>query len=696
MTISVAIPVLNGERYLEEVLAAVLAQRVSGEVELLVIDSGSRDRSLEIARAAGATVIEIAPEEFGHGRTRNLAVARSSGDLIAFLTQDSTPAGTDWLAEHLRSFELADRVGASFGPHLPRADASPLTKRLLEGFFHDFSPTGEPVVHRSGDTTYLSSNNTAIARAAWEEIPFRDIPFAEDQAMGADLLAAGWAKVYNPAARVVHSHDHGLLDGFRRYFDEYRGLRDSVGQKSEPSASRAFGIVARSVAADREYLVREEPSAAARARWTAQSVVHHTGRVVFGGLGERADLIRGPVRSLLSLDRRADGVTRRVAASGTTIHEDALRVFADGIEPLASPSPFDDSRESLDLAWIVPPYGVGSGGQAAIFRIMRDLESRGHRCSLWVHDPKGIEPHSSATLRRRMKVHYASPDSPVELGFEHWTGCDVAVATGWDTVYPVLRLPGCRARAYFVQDHEPEFFATSSQSVLAEHTYRAGLPCIASSRWLAQLLRDRYGADAAAFEYGVDSSEYHRVPDVPRRADTVLFYARDHTPRRAVELGLLALQLVLERRPNLRVVLYGTHRRIRAPFAFEQLGVESPDRLRRLYNEATVGLSLSLTNHSLIAGEMLACGLPVVELGGRACESYYGGDGSVITLAADDPRDIAGRIEGLLDDPGARRRLSRAGLEFVRERTWERSTDTVEEALRALLAERVHANLASA
>ncbi len=139
-----------------------------------------------------------------------------------------------------------------------------------------------------------------------------------------------------------------------------------------------------------------------------------------------------------------------------------------------------------------------------------------------------------------------------------------------------------------------------------------------------------------------------------------------------MELGLLALQLLLEQRPHLRVVLYGTHRAIRAPFAFEQLGVEAPDRLRRLYNEATVGLSLSLTNSSLIPGEMLACGLPVVELSGRACESIFGADGSVITLARDDPADIARKLSDLLDDPERRERLSAAGEDFVRDRTWER------------------------
>ena len=689
MTVSVAIPVLDGERYLEEVLAAVFAQRVDQELEVLVIDSGSRDRSREIARSAGATVIEIPPEEFGHGRTRNLAVERTSGDLVAFLTQDATPAHEGWLQQHVESFRLAEHVGASFGPHLPRPDASPIIKRLLLDFFHDFSPSGEPVIHRRGDATYFTNSNSCVARAAWEQIPFREIPYAEDQALGADLLAAGWAKVYNPSAGVIHSHDYGLVESFRRYFDEYRGLRDGVGQRTQASPAGVADMLRRSVAADRAYLKRTEPSKARRARWTAQSAVHHSGRLFFGGLGERADLLWAPVRGILSLDRRGDGVTHRVAPSGPLVHEDALRVFSEGVAPLSAPSPFDDAREALDLAWVVPPYGIGSGGQAAIFRIMRVLEARGHRCSLWIHDPKGIEPHSSASLRRRMTLHYTAPDAPVALGFEHWTGCDVAIATGWETVYPVLRLPGCRARAYFVQDHEPEFFATSAESVLAAHTYRSGLPCIASSRWLGRVIGERYGADVTSFQYGIETDEYFPVPDVPRRSDTILFYARDHTPRRAVELGLLALQLLLERRPNLRVVMYGTHRRIRAPFAFEQLGMEGPERLRRLYSESTVGLSLSLTNHSLIAGEMLACGLPVVELAGRACEEFYGSDGSVISLAQDDPADIAAHLAALLDDPARRALQSRAGLEFVRSRTWNAAVDPIEQALRSTLAARL-------
>ena len=139
-TVSVVIPVKDGEERLEEVLAAVVSQ---GAPELIVIDSGSRDRSREIARAAGAEVIEIPPEDFGHGRTRNLGAERSSGELICFLTQDAVPVD-GWLDAYREAFTLDERAGAAFGPHLPHPDTSPMIARELTEFFQGFAPNGQP------------------------------------------------------------------------------------------------------------------------------------------------------------------------------------------------------------------------------------------------------------------------------------------------------------------------------------------------------------------------------------------------------------------------------------------------------------------------------------------------------------------------------------------------------------------------
>ena len=137
---SVVIPVKDGERYLAELLEALAREGVE---EVLVIDSGSRDHSREVARAAGAELLEIEPREFGHGRTRNLGAARTSGELICFLTQDATPT-PGWLAAYRAAFALDERAGAAYGPHLARPETSPMIARELESFFASFSPDGKP------------------------------------------------------------------------------------------------------------------------------------------------------------------------------------------------------------------------------------------------------------------------------------------------------------------------------------------------------------------------------------------------------------------------------------------------------------------------------------------------------------------------------------------------------------------------
>ncbi len=112
-----------------------------------------------------------------------------------------------------------------------------------------------------------------------------------------------------------------------------------------------------------------------------------------------------------------------------------------------------------------------------------------------------------------------------------------------------------------------------------------------------------------------------------------------------------------------------------------------PEQLARLYSEATVGLCLSLTNFSLMPKEMLACGLPCVELAGVSAESIFGADGP-LELAPLEPVAIADALERLLDDRERWERRSREGIEFVASHTWDHATDEVEAGLRHALRER--------
>jgi glycosyltransferase involved in cell wall biosynthesis len=331
--VTVAVPVLNGGPLLDEVLGAVRAQRSDRTVELLVCDSGSTDGSVEVARRHSAQIITIARGDFAHGPTRNLLMQRAAGDVVVFLTQDATPADERWLARLLSGFELAEDVAIAHGPYRPRPQASPSVARELEHFFAEFSPNGASVVDRSTDdgtwrgvsarATFFTDANGAVARWAWERVPFPDVPYAEDRLLALRMLEAGLAKAYVPAAAVVHSHDYRSWDLFRRYFDEFRGLRETFGHVEPLSPRRTLGVLRRQVAADRAWCRDAGAGPSELDLATLRSLRHFAIRAVGSQLGSRADRLPPPVRRACSLERRAsfEPVAHDVPIDMTTVLE---------------------------------------------------------------------------------------------------------------------------------------------------------------------------------------------------------------------------------------------------------------------------------------------------------------------------------------------------------------------------------------
>jgi glycosyltransferase involved in cell wall biosynthesis len=378
---------------------------------------------------------------------------------------------------------------------------------------------------------------------------------------------------------------------------------------------------------------------------------------------------------------------------GDNLFEAAAEVWHHG--PAQLLPPLEAERSRLRIAMVIPPFLRGSGGHNTLFQLFSRLERRGHVCTVWIQDYKGRAGRVWGGVLRHDIIEYFAPiQAPVYKGFDRWHGADVVLATGWQTAHRVLRLDDCYARAYLVNDHEPEFYGRSAEQLLAADTYRHGLHCIAASPWLQDLLIERYGASADAFTLGVDRDTY-RLREVERRRDTVVYYARPETPRRAVPIGLLALAELHRRRPHVRIVLFGSERPLPAPFPYEHVGIVSPIQLSRLYSQATVGLCLSLTNFSLVPKEMLACGLPCVEVAGVSAESIFGPDGP-IELAPPLPSALADSLERLLDDRDLWDRRSRDGVAFVASHTWDRATDEVEAGLRHALRAREAPDAAAA
>lgn len=317
--VTVAIPTLNGGSLLERVLVAAKAQRLPNAetIELLVCDSGSSDGSVALARQLGAEVIAIPRGTFSHGGTRNLLMDRAMGDRVAFLTQDAVPADDGWLEALLGGFDLAADVALVYGPYRPRADASVMVARELTEWFAGFAPDGRPRIDRlsamerplpprsfMGPRAFFTDANGCVAKAAWQEIPFRPVAYAEDHVLALDLLRAGYAKVFMPQAAVVHSHEYTYWNWLRRAFDEARALERVYGWR--PSGSwREFSRTVRGrVGADWRWAESTGRSRSAALLWA--STAHHTVRAMGTLLGSRAEKLPPALTARLSLEGRAE------------------------------------------------------------------------------------------------------------------------------------------------------------------------------------------------------------------------------------------------------------------------------------------------------------------------------------------------------------------------------------------------------
>ena len=242
--ISVVIPVLDGGADLVRCLDAIGRQVVEEEVEIVVVDSGSRDGSADAARARGARVHEIPAAEFGHGRTRNLGAELAQGQTLVFTSQDAVAADERWLTTLTRTLGGSERVAGAYGRQLPHDDATP-----PERYFLDFLYGPEARVQRltRGDEpdfrqTLFSNVNSAMPRAVWRELPFADdLIMSEDQEWSRRALRAGYELVYEPEAAVHHSHRYSVADAFRRFFDSGVSAERSYAAGGSGQALRRAG-----------------------------------------------------------------------------------------------------------------------------------------------------------------------------------------------------------------------------------------------------------------------------------------------------------------------------------------------------------------------------------------------------------------------------------------------------------------------
>ncbi len=217
--ISIVILTKNAGKRFKKVLNAVFNQEIDKEFEVIIIDSGSKDKTLKIARQFPvAKILEIQPEDFDHGKTRNLAVILSKGKYIVFLTQDALPSNNQWLKNLITPLS-DDKVAATFSRQIPYRSSN-----LFQQYFQFFLYPRKEKTALLGEF-FFSNVSSAIKKEILEKIKFpEDLPMSEDQAWAKQILEANYKIVYCPLSTVFHSHNYNFWTNFKRNFDSGMSL----------------------------------------------------------------------------------------------------------------------------------------------------------------------------------------------------------------------------------------------------------------------------------------------------------------------------------------------------------------------------------------------------------------------------------------------------------------------------------------
>lgn len=319
-----------------------------------------------------------------------------------------------------------------------------------------------------------------------------------------------------------------------------------------------------------------------------------------------------------------------------------------------------NNGEKGSIAWIVPWFSEGSGGHRTIFTNLNRLVKHGYKCDMYVQSLKKEYPNE---IYDRIKDGYGEFYGDVFSGYQLAKKYDMVIATGWDTAETVAKADSKR-KMYFIQDFEPWFFPMSSEYLIAEQSYSYGLQGITIGKWLSSKIGNNYPTPTTYFNFCADLNKYHRLDNVKKEKAICLIF-QPGKPRRCDRMALRALQIAQGIDPTIKIYLYGSARRKIHNLKVEHLGTISESECNKLYNKCTVGLCMSASNPSRIPFEMMAAGLPVVELYHENNLYDLPDDGCL--LAEPNSEAIATAILKIFADEKLQKKMSQAGYKYMQD-----------------------------
>ena len=337
----------------------------------------------------------------------------------------------------------------------------------------------------------------------------------------------------------------------------------------------------------------------------------------------------------------------------------------------------------MRAAWVLPSLIEGSGGHRTILQNVQYLIRKGYECDVYVED-KG-EVKNSEELRRQAETLFGKHDCRFILGYDIQGEYDLIFATAWFTAKVVRDCNSKAVKAYFIQDFEALFNPMGDGYILACNSYGYGLKPVTIGRWLSHKMQTEYRTPSRYFDFCADRRIYRPLPEA-KKEHAICFVYQPDKPRRCSVLGIEALGIVKFLRPDVKIYLYGSNIKGNVWFEHENLGIIPLEKCNALYNKCEVGLCISSSNPSRIPFEMMAAGLPVVDL--YMENNFYDMPNEGVRLAHTTPESIAQALIEILDHRETAAEMSEAGKRYMADKDLEHGFEQFYAAVSDMAARR--------
>ena len=217
--ISVVVRTLNEALHLESLLEGIAGQQSQGlNTEVVVVDSGSTDGTIEIAHRHGCRILHITREEFSFGRSLNMGCAASVGDILVIISGHCVPQDQQWLTCLCQPL-LDGQAEYTYGRQVGGSNSYFSEKRIFSKYFPVQS-------HIPQDGYFCNNANAALLRSTWEQYRFdEELTGLEDMELAQRIVRAGLKIAYVAEATVLHHHKESWSQIRRRFEREAIALQ---------------------------------------------------------------------------------------------------------------------------------------------------------------------------------------------------------------------------------------------------------------------------------------------------------------------------------------------------------------------------------------------------------------------------------------------------------------------------------------